>query len=166
MKSFEKFCAAMDKVISVITVAIIAFITILVTVSVISLNLFNKPIGWQYEATLVCMSWIVFLGMSVTFRMDEHMRLTFISNALKPKTRAVWLAAMDTLVLAFLVVGGYLSLSVIKNAMPTMYQTIPISRGLFYLPFPIGCGASVCHIVNNNYKRLTGQLESVDVIMD
>jgi TRAP-type C4-dicarboxylate transport system permease small subunit len=69
---------------------------------------------------------------------------------------------MDLFVLIFLMVAAYLSLSVIRNAMPTQYQTIPVSRGLFYMPFPIGCCLSVFHIVNTNLKRLNGQDVNAD----
>ena len=157
MKAFDKLCGILDKIVSIITVAMVAFITVLVGYSVISRWVFDIPVAWQYEATLVCMSWIVFLGMSVTFRLDEHMRLTFISNAMPLKVRNYWLALMDFFTLLFLAYAAYESISVIENAIPTVYQTIPVSRGLFYLPFPIGCVISVLHIINTNYKRITGQ---------
>lgn len=157
MKYFEKLCALLDKIASIITVAMMVFLTVLITAAVISRWIFNTPIAWQYEATLVCLSWVVFIGMSITFRIDEHMRLTFVPNAMPPKMRNIWLAIMDVIVLLFLVYAGYQSISVIQNAMPTLYQTIPVSRGLFYMPFPIGCAFSVCHIINTNYKRMTGK---------
>jgi TRAP-type C4-dicarboxylate transport system permease small subunit len=72
------------------------------------------------------------------------------------KMQNIWLAVMDAFVFVFLVVAAYLSISIIKNAMPTQYQTIPVSRGLFYMPFPIGCILSLFHIVNTNVRRLNG----------
>lgn len=162
MKTLENICKVLDKIASAVTVALLVFLTILITYSVISRFIFNTPVAWQYEATLVCLSWVVFIGMSVTFRNDEHMRLTFVSNAMPEKIRNIWLAVMDLFVLIFLVVAAYLSLSVIRNAMPTQYQTIPVSRGLFYMPFPIGCCFSVFHIVNTNLKRLKGQESNAD----
>ena len=155
MKAFDKLCKLMDKISGIVTVAIMIFITLIVTVSVLTRYL-GHPLQWTYEATLVCMSWMTFLGMSITFKLDEQMRLTFVSNALKPKARYVFLAVLDALVLVFLIVAAYLSIGVVKTAMGTIYQTIPVSRGLFYLPFPIGCLFSVCQIVNVNYKRLSG----------
>ena len=157
MKTLEKICKVLDTIASAVTVALLVFLTILITYSVISRFIFNTPVAWQYEATLVCLSWVVVIGMSVTFRNDEHMRLTFVSNAMPEKVRNIWLCIMDLFVLIFLMVAAYLSLSVIRNAMPTQYQTIPVSRGLFYMPFPIGCCFSVFHIVNTNLKRLKGQ---------
>lgn len=159
LKTFDKLCKILDKIAGIITVALMVFITVIITLSVI-FRLVGHPMQWSYEATLVCMSWTIFMGMVVTFNRNENMRLTFISNALKPKARNIWLAVMDFLVLAFLIYSAYLSIGVINTAMSTMYQTIPVSRGIFYLPYPIGCVFSACQIVNVNYKRITGQTET------
>ena len=91
MKTLEKICKVLDTIASAVTVALLVFLTILITYSVISRFIFNTPVAWQYEATLVCLSWVVFIGMSVTFRNDEHMRLTFVSNAMPEKIRNIWL---------------------------------------------------------------------------
>lgn len=156
MKAFEKVCAFADLIATIITEIMIIFLTLLIGGNVFARFILNSPITWQYEATLVCMAWIVFIGMSITFRNDEHMRLTFVSNALPEKIRPVFIVILDMVVLFFLVYGGYLSISVVQNAMKTTYQTIPVSRGLFYMPFPIGCVFSVLHIINNSYKRIKG----------
>ena len=160
MKAFDKLCAVLDKIASIFTVAMMVFQTFLITYSVIMRFVFGSPVAWQYETTLVCFAWIIFIGMSITFRQDEHMRLTFVSNALPVNVRKYWLALMDLITFAFIVWAGYLSIGVVQNAMPTMYQTIPVSRGLFYMPFPIGCAISALHIINTNYKRLTGASEN------
>ena len=156
MKAFDKFCGILDKVATAITAVMVVFLTLLIGVNIISRYVLNNPIAWQYEATLVCMSWIIFIGMSITFRIDEHMRLTFVSNALPENVRNIWLVIMDLIVLAFLAYGGFLSISVVANGMNTTYQTIPITRAWFYMPFPIGCVFSICHIINTSYKRLNG----------
>lgn len=156
MKTFDKICKLMDRLAGIVTVALMIFISVMITASVI-FRLFGHPIQWSYEATLLCMSYTIFIGMIVTFARDENMRLTFVANALKPKARNILLAVLDGLVLAFLVWAAYLSIGVIETSWATYYQTIPFTRGLFYLPFPIGCVCSACQIINVNYKRLTGQ---------
>ena len=154
MKKFDKICEVINNIASVITVAMMVFLILLITWSVFSRFVLNDPVAWQYEITLVCLSWIVFIGMSMTFHNDEHMRLTFVSNAMKPKMRAIWLTAMDMLCFVFLVIAGYLAIAVVQNSMQTLYQTIPISRGFFYMPFPIGALMSLFQIVNVGYKRI------------
>ncbi len=156
IKGFDKLCRLFEYIATLLCTLLMIFLIILITAAVISRWIFNAPITWQYEATLVCLSWVVFIGMSITFCLDEHMRLTFILNMMPRRMRNIWMALMDVIVLLFLIWSGYLSIQVVQNGFLTLYQTIPVSRGLFYLPFPIGCIFSVCHIINTNYKRLTG----------
>lgn len=161
MKKFDKLCEIINNIASAITVTLMVFLILLITWSVFSRFALNNPVAWQYEATLICLSWIVFIGMSMTFHNDEHMRLTFVPNAMKPKMRAYWLSAMDMLCFVFLIIAGILSISVVKNAMSTLYQTIPVARGFFYMPFPIGALMSLFQIVNVCYKRIKAVDEEV-----
>ena len=154
MKKFDKLCEVINNIASAVTVAMMVFLILLITWSVFSRFVLNDPVAWQYEVTLICLSWIVFIGMSMTFHNDEHMRLTFVANKMKPKTRAIWLTAMDMLCFVFLIIAGYLAISIVQNSMQTLYQTIPVARGWFYLPFPIGALMSLFQIVNVGYKRI------------
>lgn len=154
MKKIDKLCEVINNIASAITVAMMVFLILLITWAVFSRFVLNNPVAWQYEVTLICLSWIVFIGMSMTFHNDEHMRLTFVSNAMKPKMRAIWLSVMDGFCFVFLVVAGFLSISVVQNSMQTMYQTIPVARGFFYMPFPIGACMSLFQIINVCYKRI------------
>ena len=90
MKKYDKFCEVINNIASVITVALMVFLILLITWSVISRYCFNNPVAWQYEVTLVCLSWIVFIGMSMTFHNDEHMRLTCAPSGLRSWTHSVW----------------------------------------------------------------------------
>jgi TRAP-type C4-dicarboxylate transport system permease small subunit len=154
MKKFDKICEVINNIASAVTVAMMVFLILLITWSVFSRFVLNDPVAWQYEVTLICLSWIVFIGMSMTFHNDEHMRLTFVPNAMSPKMRAIWLTIMDGFCFVFLVVAGILAISVVQNSMQTLYQTIPVARGWFYLPFPIGALMSLFQIVNVGYKRI------------
>jgi TRAP-type C4-dicarboxylate transport system permease small subunit len=154
MKKFDKICEVINNIASAVTVAMMVFLILLITWSVFSRFVLNDPVAWQYEVTLICLSWIVFIGMSMTFHNDEHMRLTFVSNRFKPKMRAIWLFIMDMLCFVFLVIAGYLSISIVQNSMGTMYQTIPVARGFFYMPFPIGALFSLFQIINVGFKRI------------
>ena len=87
LKALDKLCGILDMIATFVTSVLMVFLTILIGVNVISRFILNSPIAWQYEVTLVCLSWVVFIGMSITFRNDEHMRLTFVSNAMPEKFR-------------------------------------------------------------------------------
>ena len=150
LKALSDFCY---KVARCVTIAFMIFLVILIVGSVIMRFVFNSPVDWQYEATLVCLSWNVFIGMSMTFKKEEHMRLTFVINALDPEKRVIWMNIIDVLLIVFLIYSGFLSIGVIQTAWKTLYKTIPVSRGLFYLPYPFGCAFSVVHLIYNMLLR-------------
>lgn len=161
MKAFiGKLSAALDALAAVITSVTIASLCILIFLAVFWRWILNDPIAWQYEATLVGFSWMIFIGMSQTFRTQEHMSLTFITNALNRKHRVYWLNVIDLACIAFLIVGLVCSISVVRSSWPNIYMTIPVSRGIFYLSFPIGASFSIVHLVdhilNRNEQNVSG----------
>lgn len=114
----------------------------------------GKPIVWQYEVTLVCLSWTVFIGMSMTFKFQEHMALTFVTNALNLRVRKMWLNIIDIVCIIFLIIGIYIGFLIVISTGSNYYLTLPfIRKSFFYLAFPIGCIISVFHLINNIYKR-------------
>ncbi len=48
----------------------------------------------------------------------------------------------------FLAAGIVNSTQVVQNAWSQYYQTIPVSRGIYYLSFPIGCAFSIVHLID------------------
>jgi len=144
----------LDKIATVITVSIVGFLSILIFISVFWRFVLDKPIVWQYETTLVFLSWVVFIGMSMTFKSREHMALTFVTNLLKPRARKVWLNAIDIICIIFMIIGIFIGYSIVKSTGSNYYLTLPfIRKSFFYLAFPIGCAISIIHIINNIYKR-------------
>ncbi|MDO4547288.1 MAG: TRAP transporter small permease [Clostridia bacterium] len=151
----KKISDILEKVAEVLTGILIIFLTILIFVSVVARFVFNSPVQWQYEATLVCMSWTVFVGMSMTFKQKEHMALTFVTNALPPKAKAIWMSALDVIVMAFLVIAIIEGIAVTSSTMPLKYMTIPVSRGVFYMAFPVGAAFSLVHLLLHLLTRRT-----------
>ncbi|MEA4848801.1 MAG: TRAP transporter small permease [Clostridiaceae bacterium] len=130
------------------------FLSVLFFVSVFWRFILNNPIVWQYETTLLCLSWVVFIGMSMTFKAKEHMSLTFVTNALKPGVRVIWLNVIDIVCIVFLIIGIIAGISVVKSTWSNYYLTLPfIRKSFFYLAFPIGCSISIFHLINNIYTR-------------
>lgn len=157
IKFVGKMSKLLERIASAITITFMIFLTFLIFFSVLLRYAFNSPVEIQYETTLVCLSWVVFIGMSLTFKAKEQMSLTFVVNALKPKLRVVWLDAIDILLIIFLILGIYESISITVSTWSTMYQTIPVSRGLFYLAFPIGASFSVVHLLHHIMTRRSSE---------
>ena len=138
----------LDKVCAAVTGFLLVALCLIIDYSVIMRFIFNSPVQWQYELTLVGLCWATFIGMPMTFHKQEHLRLTFITNSLKPGTWRIYMDIIDLVLIAFLVAGIVNSISVVQNAWSQFYQTIPVSRGVYYLSFPIGCCISVIHLID------------------
>ena len=149
MKStINKLSKFLDKISSVLSSAALVFLCLIIVYSVIMRFIFNKPVSWQYELTLVGMSWAIFIGMPMTFHKEEHMRLTFVTNSLKPRAWLIAMTLIDLLLIAFLIGGVVSSISVIQTTWKDFYKTIAIRKGIFYLSFPIGCTFSIVHLID------------------
>lgn len=149
MKAFiHRLSKILDTISSVICAAILAGLCIIIVYSVIMRFIFNNPVTWQYELTLVGLCWAIFIGMPMTFHKQEHLRLTFVTDKLKPKTWMIYMDVIDLLLIAFLVIGIIESKSIVATTWKTVYKTIPVRKGVYYLSFPIGCGFSIVHLVD------------------
>jgi TRAP-type C4-dicarboxylate transport system permease small subunit len=148
MKVFiRKLSGVLEKAAGVLCATILAGLCLIIVYSVIMRSIFNSPVTWQYELTLVGLCWVTFIGMSMTFSREEHLRLTFVSNKLRPKAWQIYMDVIDLLLIAFLVAGIICSFSIIKSTWGTYYKTIPIRNGVYYLSFPIGCAFSIVHLI-------------------
>lgn len=151
--ALNKFSEILDKITSVITATILATISIIIVYSVVMRFVFNSPVQWQYELTLICMSWMIFLGMPMAFHKEEHMCLTFVTERLSPKAWVIYMDVINLALIAFLVLGIFNSIEVMLSSWSVTYQTVPVSKGIFYLPFPIGASISVVHLINLIIRR-------------
>lgn len=149
MKTVIHSCSLiLDKISAIVTGFILVALCLIIDYSVVMRFIFNSPVQWQYELTLVGLCWATFIGMPMTFHKQEHLRLTFVTDKLKPSAWRIYVTVIDILLIAFLAMGIVQSIQVVKNAWPQFYQTIPIRRGIFYLSFPIGCVFSIVHLVD------------------
>lgn len=138
----------LDKISAAVTGFILVALCVIIDYSVVMRFVFNSPVQWQYELTLVGLCWATFIGMPMTFRREEHLRLTFVTNSLKPEVWRIYMDAIDVLLIVFLAAGIVNSTQIVQNAWSQYYQTIPVSRGIYYLSFPIGCAFSIVHLID------------------
>ena len=158
---FHKLAEALFNFAGYVVTADLAFTCLMIVYSVIMRSVFNNPVKWQYELTLVCLCYAIFIGMPMCFYKDENLRLTFITNKLKPKVWAVYMTVIDLLLITFLVFGFVQSLSIIKTTWSQFYKTIAIRKGVYYLAFPIGAALSVVALIDQILQRKASDAPSL-----
>lgn len=147
-KAIHQCSLMLDKLCAAVTGFILVALCLIIDYSVVMRFVFGSPVKWQYELTLVGLCWATFIGMPMTFHKQEHLRLTFVTDKLKPAAWRAYMTVIDVLLIVFLVVGVVNSIQVVQNAWSQVYQTIPVSRGVYYLAFPIGAAISVVHLLD------------------
>ncbi|MCY1152652.1 MAG: TRAP transporter small permease [Sphaerochaetaceae bacterium] len=129
-------------------IILLLILAILTFSGVISRYLFNSPLVWLYELTLVLFSWIIFGGISIAFKTGENIRVDLFGNHRK-KLKRVFAIVGNIFTIIFLLVVIKNGITIISTTWSQQYNTIDISTAWFYIPFPL-CGfVSLIHIVSS-----------------
>jgi len=85
--NYKKFIAGMNKVLDVITVALMLSMVGVVSYQVFMRQFFNRPPIWGEEVSITLMIWFVFLGIVLGLEEDLHIGITMLVSKLPPKLR-------------------------------------------------------------------------------
>jgi TRAP-type C4-dicarboxylate transport system permease small subunit len=126
-----------DRAIEVFAVSMVALMTLIVTLQVVTRKVFNFVFFWSEEITLLLLVWFSFLGIAIGFRDKLHLAMDALANRL-PKRANWWLdriIALCTLLFGiYLVKYGWDFVQVVKNN--TMSAT-GWSSAVKYIVMPI-----------------------------
>jgi TRAP-type transport system small permease protein len=89
--------------------AIMTGIVIILFIGVVLRYLFNAPLFWSEEVTVLGLIWIIFLSGAILVRQDKNVCITVISDLCKPRHSNRIRNLADMLALFILGVMGYLS---------------------------------------------------------
>lgn len=163
---FHNLAEALFNIAGYIVTVDLAFTCIMIVYSVIMRSVFNSPVKWQYELTLVCLCYAIFIGMPMCFYKDENLRLTFVTNKLNPKVWRIYMTVIDIIIIAFLAFGFVQSLSIIKTTWSQYYKTIHIRKGIYYLAFTFGAGLSIIALLDQIFCRKASDAPSLKIKSD
>jgi len=150
----SKLSDGINAVMEKITIVFIIILTILTSIGVINRFVFNQPLVWQYETTVVIFAWVVFLGVGIAFKKGGHVQLDFVINATPEKYKRHLLIFIKLIVMLFLFIVVKDGIEIIKNTASQKYQTINLSTAWFYASFPVNALISLIHLLDALLKLL------------
>ncbi len=160
----QKLINAYDSIEEKILVVSLAFNTILLFIQVIMRFVFNNSLSWSEELARYIFIWEIWLGSSITYREDKHIKVEFLYDIFKgEKARAVIDIIANLILLVFCVVMVWQG----KNLVVSMYTRNTLSPAMrlplwtVYLSLPVGMVAVVCRIIRCIIKnvRILGNKE-------
>src|SRR5680860_1791426 len=93
MKFVRKIIDFYDRIIdgmAVVAAILLIFVTLSVILEVAARNISNHSLGWVEEITSYCLLIIAFLAAPWVLKVDGHVRMDLVINALNPRVRRVF----------------------------------------------------------------------------
>ncbi len=158
MKFLERLSRILDDVTSTISGILMSVLSILTLVGVFFRYVLGSPLEWSYELSIVAFAWMIFLGTAMAFKNHEHIAINMIVDKMPPKVQYYWKQVINIIILVFLVLVVINGWAVAMKTMGQKYNTIPLTKGVFYLSFPIAAFPAFIHVLyrvlrmRNEYK--------------
>ena len=149
----DDFCAkAVKYIIALLLFAIMAILFI----GVIARYFFNSPIYWTDELVTYMLVSMTFFGGYLALRQDRLVRVTFVLSLLPPKAcRAVEMVS-HLIVVAFLGLLGYYSITILGTPVAQSQKTVALGMPMkyFYTIIPIMIALMLMRMAINIYNEL------------
>jgi TRAP-type C4-dicarboxylate transport system permease small subunit len=134
LRSFWTVLQAIGAVERVFGVALIAFITIAITIQVFTRYVLNQPLVWVEEAATYAFIWGAFIGASLGLKQDRHITITTFVGFLRPRAQAAFRCLVHalTLFLMLWLMNKALIVMGVESRSRTIALPIEITRDWFY----------------------------------
>jgi TRAP-type transport system small permease protein len=137
MGVLKKIIAYGERLILTIGVLSLSTIIIIITLGIISRYVFGSPFAWTEELASFLFIVLCFSGASVAAYRKKHVVADYIINRVNPKIRHVIQIILHLLIIAFLAVVFYASISLQPNLQIHRSINLGIPRNYYYLPLLI-----------------------------
>ena len=127
----------LDHLLTSVGIILLAGITCVVFIGVITRYIFNNPVAWTEEVAIYLQVWLTFMGAPLGILCASHVGISMLPDALSTKGKFFLLSFCYALLLVFagfMFVKGSLLTSITWR---DMAETINVPKGLIYLSFPV-----------------------------
>ena len=144
----KKISDALDAVSKVVATAMAIALIVITTFGVIARYVFQSPLEWQNEVSVLLFAWMIFIGVSMGFKSREHIMLEFLIHSLPAKAAKLLSVLINLICIAFLCIVIYAGIDIAKNTWAQMYYTIDLSTAWLYLSFPVNAVVMIVHLID------------------
>lgn len=129
---------ALDRGIEALLMLLLAALVVIGGVQVVWRFVFDSPLSWVLEASVILMVWATMLSGYVGVRRNTHLSADFLGMAMRPRLRRVLDRLTVVLCLLFLAVYGWTSLDVIDAMDGIPFTSLPLEQPALYWALPVG----------------------------
>lgn len=85
----DRYLTIIHRLMATIAAALVLFMMLAISYSVLTRYLFNRPIAWIVEISSYLMLYITFLGTAWLLRRDGHVEIDLLTSNLSPRRKAL-----------------------------------------------------------------------------
>ncbi|MCD8140596.1 MAG: TRAP transporter small permease [Planctomycetaceae bacterium] len=132
------FKSTLEKLLITVTSIMLVVMVALAIQQVFSRYVLKAPAIYTEETLRFVMIWMGFLGSAYAFGLDQHLRLVFLTDRLRPRGRRILLTVNGLITIFFsmviLLIGG---ISMVKTGMDQVSPILNVKMGYVYTILPI-----------------------------
>ncbi|WP_037472753.1 TRAP transporter small permease [Simplicispira psychrophila] len=138
---------------------LMAAMTLLTFMQVLSRYVFNYSFGWVLEATGVMFAWLIFIGMAYGVRVGAHIGVDAMIRMLGRKSARVVASMATLLCLAYALIVAYGSFQYVEKmyTIGIEMQDIPIQSWIPRIILPVGFLLLALRFMQVLWRLATGQ---------
>jgi TRAP-type C4-dicarboxylate transport system permease small subunit len=151
LKNALKIIDRLTTLSAVIGGVLIAVMTAIVTIAVITRYLLRQPLGWSEEASIYLMIWAIFLGTAYTLKHDAHIGVDLLMNRLSPRIKLFFHCFHYLTGLLFLSILFFKGIDMINLSIMLDSRSIATDFPLYLvqLAVPVGAALLILQIISN-----------------
>lgn len=117
-----------------LNISVMFLMFLVLIIQVITRKLFNDPLAWPEELSLIAMIWITFFGAYQCTIEDNHLKMDFLQSKIPEKLRPILSIISKGFIVWFLIVTCYMGFSFIQQ---TGNIKMPVSGLPMRIPYLI-----------------------------
>lgn len=148
LKAFFFLDRALNRIITVISVAALGFAASLGLLQVLSRFILKIPLEWTEVTIRICLAWMVFVGASLVFRAGAMIAVDMFRHMVPQRFKRIHDGFITLVTLLFLGLLGYWGyIYANRSATQTLLGLEFISVYWAYISIPIGCVCSAIAVI-------------------
>lgn len=146
-KAINKASDLLDKVCSIIVVALLAGMVLVTTMQIICRVFFNA-LTWSEEVARYLLVWSTFIGAGCVYKKGGHISVLIAQELLPGKLRKLVQILVHLLCGAFFAITLYYGFKYMRMQGNQLSAALRIPMRLMYMAIPIGCSIMLFHAFN------------------
>jgi len=154
----------LDLLLDVLVTSALGVMVLVNIANIFCRKVLNTSLVFTTELSLTLFIWMTFLGAIKLARTNQHLRVSFLADALNPRGR--WWAGMavDGLVLFYCLAALATAGPVLRSASLMRLSAVPWNAGVLFWALPVGFGGISVFMAWRMVGRLRGQTVDVAVV--